>query len=156
MRSDGDVCCIIVISQIFHSFLGGDVVVQLDLNAGRKNGVDIPLESLTGKSVAGYSVSQHTAQLSSLLKYSGLVSHDGEIICSSESGGASSDNGYLLTCIIHFRRYGHAVTAVVNCISLHSPYIDRSVHQASSASHFAGMLADKSAYRWERIVFSYE
>ena len=85
MRTDRDVGCIIVVPEVLHGFLCGNVIVQFDFDARRKNRVDIPLQSFSWKSVAGDAVSEHSAELRTLLEDGGLVSHDSKIVCGGES-----------------------------------------------------------------------
>ena len=155
MRSDRDISGVIIFSYLSYSLRSRHIIIESTFHSGRKYRVYVPLKSFSRKPVVRYSVSEHSPKLRSLLKYCYFVPHYGQEECGRKTGGSSSYDGYLFTCIIHSLRYRY-IFAVVYGESLESSYIYRRVYQGSPAPDFAGMFAYQSADSRERIVFSYE
>ena len=154
MRADGKIDGIKVGAKALE--LGGvDRVLELDVDATLQDPVDLRLEALAGKAIAGNTVAQHAAEVLTLLEYGHIVAHDGEVIRARDAGWAAADDGDLLLC---GRGDPRSIVRlhVLGRISLEGKNVHGVIDHAATAVHLAGVLTHKAADAGQRVVLADE
>ena len=120
-------------------------VVELYVDAGAQDPVDLGLQALARQTIAGNAVAQHAAQVVALLKDGHLVAHHGQVVGTGKAGRAAADHGDALTGVVHHMRLVVVKVAVLNGKTLEGEDIHGIVDHAAAAVHLAGMLAHQAA-----------
>ena len=106
---------------------------------------------MTGETVAGDAVAEHSAQLVALLVDRDLVPHQREIVGTAETAGTAADNGDLLARGRRTDGLGH-VAGVIHGVPLQTADVDGVVDHVAAAPRLAGVLADIGAGGGEGVV----
>ena len=144
MGANGQVDGIELVAQA-GKFLAVDGVIELNVDAGAQDPVDLGLQALARQTVAGDAVAQHAAQVVALLKNGHLVAHHGQVVGTGKAGRAAADHGDALAGVV-----GHAGLVIVEVTvldgkTLESEDVHGVVDHATAAVHLAGMLAHQAA-----------
>ena len=102
---------------------------------------DLFVDFLTGETVSGDAVAEHAAQLLVTLVNSDLVAHEGQIVSSGQTAGATADDRHLLAGGFSAGRIGH-VAGVVDGVLLQAADVHGIIHHGAAAAGLTGMLAD--------------
>ena len=153
MGTDGQVDGIELVAQA-SELLAVDGVVELNVDTGAQDPVDLGLKTLARQAVAGNAIAQHAAQVVALLKDGHLVAHHGQVVGAGKTGRAAADHGDALTGVV-----GHAGLVIVEVTMLDGKTLEgEDVHgvidHATAAVHLAGMLAHQAADERQRIVLA--
>ena len=153
MGANGQVDRIELIAQA-GKLLTVDGVVELHVDTGAQDPVDLGLQSLARQAVAGNAVAQHAAQVVALLKDGHLVTHHGQVVGAGKASRAAADHGDALAGAV-----GHGGLVVVEVAMLNGKTLEgKDVHgvvdHAAAAVHLAGMLAHQAADERQRVVLA--
>ena len=143
MGTDGQVDGIELVAQA-GKLLAVDGVVELNVDTGAQDPVDLGLKTLARQAVAGNAIAQHAAQVVALLKDGHLVAHHGQVVGTGKAGRAAADHGDALTGVVHYMRLVVVEVTVLNGKTLEGEDIHGIVDHATAAMHLAGMLAHQA------------
>ena len=119
-------------------------VVELHVDAGAQDPVDLGLQALARQTIAGDAVAQHAAQVVALLKNGHLVAHHGQVVGTGKAGRAAADHGDALTGVVHYMWLVVVEVAMLNGKTLEGEDVHGVVDHATAAMHLAGMLAHQA------------
>ena len=153
MGTDGQVDSIELVAQA-GKLLAVDGVVELHVDTGAQDPVDLGLQALARQTVAGNAVAQHAAQVVALLKDGHFVAHHGQVVGAGKAGRAAADHGDALAGVV-----GHGGLVVVEVTMLNGKALKgENVHgvidHAAATVHLAGMLAHQAADERQRVVLA--
>ena len=94
--------------------LAVDGVVELHVDAGAQDPVDLGLQALARQTIAGDAVAQHAAQVVALLQDGHLVAHHGQVVSARKTGRAAADHGDALPGVVHHMRLVVVEVAMLN------------------------------------------
>ena len=151
--TDGQVDGIELVAQA-GELLAAHGVVELHVDTGAQNPVDLGLQALARQTIAGDAVTQHAAQVVTLLKDGHLMAHHGQVVGAGKAGRAAADHGDALTGVVHYMRFVVVEVAVLNGKTLEGEDVHGVVDHAAAAVHLAGMLAHQAADERQRIVLA--
>ena len=151
--TDGQVDGIELVAQA-GELLAAHGVVELHVDTGAQNPVDLGLQALARQTIAGDAVTQHAAQVVTLLKDGHLMAHHGQVVGAGKAGRAAADHGDALTGVVHYMRFVVVEVAVLNGKTLEGEDVHGVVDHAATAVHLAGMLAHQAADERQRIVLA--
>ena len=122
-------------------------------NACGKDGFQILIQSFSGQTIAGDAVTEHTAQFFMFFKYFYMVSHQCQIICRTQTTGATTQNSNFLSCWFCARRCRH-YARIIHSIPFQRTNVDGIIYHISAAPCFTGMFTDHSTGCYKGIVLS--
>ena len=129
-------------------------VVELNVDAGAQDPVDLGLQTLARQTIAGDAVAQHAAQVVTLLKDGHLMTHHGQVVSAGKAGRAAADHGDALTGVVHYMRFVVVEVAVLNGKTLEGEDVHGVVDHATATVHLAGMLAHQAADERQRVILA--
>lgn len=141
--TDGQVDGIELVAQT-GELLAAHGVVELHVDAGAQDPVDLGLQALARQTIAGDAVAQHAAQVVALLKNGHLVAHHGQVVGTGKAGRAAADHGDALTGVVHYMWLVVVEVAMLNGKTLEGEDVHGVVDHATAAMHLAGMLAHQT------------
>ena len=156
MSTDGDVDSIIFFAEFIQrqlSWIVSDRSFKTDFHTGFQNDIDIILQALSWQAVAWNSVQQHAAEFLAFFKYSGLMSHQLQIISSAQAAGAAADDRDALTGGGWTDRCRY-ISCHIHSYTFDTADIDRIIQHVAAAAGFARMFADERAGGRERVVLA--
>ena len=153
MGTDGQVDGIELVAQA-GKLLAVDGVVELHVDAGAQDPVDLGLQALARQTIAGDAIAQHAAQVVALLKDGHLMTHHGQVVGTGKAGRAAADHGDALTGVVHYMRLVVVEVAVLNGKTLEGENVHGVVDHATAAMHLAGMLAHQAADERQWVVLA--
>ena len=151
MGADGDINGVVFLFQLLHGYVRAHGDIADGLEAGFHQALDLMIQRLPGKAIAGDAVPQHAAQLLALLVDGHAMPHKGEVIGGAEAGGTAAHDGDLLAGGRGALRRGD-LPLVLHGEALQAADVDGIVHHGPAAAHLAGMLADEAAGGGQGIV----
>ena len=113
MGANGQVDGIDLVAQT-GKLLAVDGVVELHVDAGAQDPVDLGLQALARQTIAGDAVAQHAAQVVALLQDGHLVAHHGQVVSARKTGRAAADHGDALPGVVHHIRLVVVEVAMLN------------------------------------------
>ena len=156
MSADGDVDSIIFFAEFIQrqlSWIVSDRSFKTDFHTGFQNDIDIILQALSWQAVAWNSVQQHAAEFLAFFKYSGLMSHQLQIISSAQAAGAAADDrdalaggGWTDRC-----RY---ISCHIHSYTFDTADIDRIIQHVAAAAGLTWMFAYQRTGGWEWVILA--
>ena len=153
MGANGQVDGIELVAQT-GKLLAVDGVVELHIDAGAQDPVDLGLQALARQTVAGNAVAQHPAQVVALLKDGHLMAHHGQVVGAGKTGRAAANHGDALAGVVGHAGLVIVEVAVLNGKTLEGEDVHGIVDHAAAAVHLAGMLAHQAADERQRVVLA--
>ena len=153
MGANGQVDGIELVAQA-GKLLAVDGVIELNVDAGAQNPVDLGLQALARQTIAGDAIAQHAAQVVALLKDGHLMAHHGQVVGAGKAGRAAADHGDALAGVVHYMRLVVVELTVLDGKTLEGEDVHGVVDHATAAVHLAGMLAHQAADERQRIVLA--
>ena len=123
------------------------------LDAGREDKLDVAIQLFLRQTVVRNAVSQHAAELRTLVVYNNPVSHQRQKISRRQTARTAADNGNALSGGRRTGR-GRHIGRVIARKALDAADVHRVVHHAAAAARLARMLADIAADRGEGVVLA--
>ena len=151
--TDGQVDGIGLVAQA-GKLLAVDGVIELNVDAGAQDPVDLGLQALARQTIAGDAVAQHAAQVVALLKNGHLVAHHGQVVGTGKAGRAAADHGDALAGVVHYMRLVVVEVTVLNGKTLEGENVHGIIDHATAAVHLAGMLAHQAADERQWVVLA--
>ena len=155
LRADGNVYAVILAADLIEGDLPADVHIELDLNAGGEDGVDIAVQIVVRQAVARDAVTQHAAEPLVLFKHRDVIALELEIVRRRKARRSAADDGDRFAVERRARRRGDDARAL-DRVALQPADVDGIVHDLTAAVLFARMLADETADTGERVVLADE
>lgn len=90
---DGNVYAVILAADLIEGDLPADVHIELDLNAGGEDGVDIAVQIVVRQAVARDAVTQHAAESLVLFKHRDVIALELEIVRRRKARRSAADDG---------------------------------------------------------------
>ena len=156
MSADGDVDSIIFFAEFFQRQLPrivSDRSFEADFYAGFQNDIDIILQALPRQTIAWNSIQEHAAEFLTFFKYSGLMSHQLQIISSAQAAGTAADDrdalaggGWTGRC-----RY---MSCHIHSYTFDAADVDRVIQHVAAAAGLTWMFAYQCTGGWERVVLA--
>ena len=153
MGTNGQVDGIELVAQA-GKLLAVDGAVELNVDTGAQDPVDLGLQALARQAVAGDAVAQHAAQVVALLIDGHLVAHHGQVVGTGKASRAAADHGDALAGVVGHAGLVIVEVAVLNGKTLKGEDVHGVVDHATAAVHLAGMLAHQAADERQRIVLA--
>ncbi|OPZ97152.1 MAG: hypothetical protein BWY71_01708 [Planctomycetes bacterium ADurb.Bin412] len=143
---------------LFKKLVQGDITAQdgivFDFHIGIQQGVDFPLEQLTGQTIGGNGADQHPAGLGFPFEDGHFVPGDGQGIGGHQAGGAGADDGDFRGMFIRGldQLFPGGRVNLFHDETLEGANSNRlTAGYAGPADIFAGMMADAGTYGRQRI-----
>ena len=153
MGTDGQIDGIELVAQA-DKLLAVDGVIELNVDAGAQDPIDLGLQALARQTIAGDAVAQHAAQVVALLKNGHFVAHHGQVVGAGKTGRAAADHSDAPTGVVHYMRLVVVEVTVLNGKTLEGEDVHGVVDHAAAAVHLAGMLAHQAADERQRVVLA--
>ena len=153
MGTDGQIDGIELVAQA-DKLLAVDGVIELNVDAGAQDPIDLGLQALARQTIAGDAVAQHAAQVVALLKNGHLVAHHGQVVGTGKAGRAAADHGDALAGVVHYMRLVVVEVTVLNGKTLEGENVHGIIDHATAAVHLAGMLAHQAADERQWVVLA--
>ncbi len=153
MSANGQVDGIELVAQA-GKLLAVDGVIELNVDAGAQDPVDLGLQALARQTVAGNAIAQHAAQVVALLKDGHLMTHHGQVVGTGKAGRAAADHGDALTGVVHYMRLVVVEVTVLNGKTLKGKDVHGIIDHAAATVHLAGMFAHQAANERQRVVLA--
>ena len=123
------------------------------LDTGREDKLDVAIQLFLRQTVVRNAVSQHAAELRTLVVYNDPVSHQRQKISRRQTTRTTADNGNALSGGRRTGR-GRHIGRVIARKALDAADVHRVVHHAAAAARLARMLADVRAGRGEWVILA--
>ena len=153
MGTDGQIDGIELVAQA-DKLLAVDGVIELNVDAGAQDPIDLGLQALARQTIAGDAVAQHAAQVVALLKNGHLVAHHGQVVGAGKAGRAAADHGDALAGVVHYMRLVVVEVTVLNGKTLEGENVHGIIDHTTAAVHLAGMLAHQAADERQWVVLA--
>ena len=151
--TDGNKNSIVFLAQTLNCDIFTDTFSKFYLNSGLKDCLNVFVQTIFRKSVVRDTVAEHSAELWKHLEYGCLMSHQLQVVSSTESTRSSTYNSDTLSggrCAFRWRNFA----CIVSGHTFQSTDIDGIIYDISTAAGLTRMLADKTAGCRERIILT--
>ena len=151
--TDGNKNSIVFLAQTLNCDIFTDTFSKFYLNSGLKDCLNVFIQTIFRKSVVRDTVAEHSAELWKHLEYGCLMSHQLQVVSSTESTRSSTYNSDTLSggrCAFRWRNFA----CIVSGHTFQSTDIDGIIYDISTAAGLTRMLADKTAGCRERIILT--
>ena len=151
--TDGNKNSIVFLAQTLNCDIFTDTFSKFYLNSGLKDCLNVFVQTIFRKSVVRDTIAEHSAELWKHLEYGCLMSHQLQVVSSTESTRSSAYNSDTLPggrCTFRWRN----LTSIISGHTFQSTDIDGIIYDISTTAGFTRMLADKTAGCRERIILT--
>jgi len=99
LRADADEDGVELLLQLLHGHVDADLGVHAGLDAHVEDALDLPVEHIARRPVAGDAVAHHATQLLVRIEDRHGMPHAAQLVGRAETGRTAADAGHLLACI---------------------------------------------------------